>query len=73
MGLLRRSLRSPFRATVVLGILVNILAQIFISGGGPGTFAGFFVLPVAYYLAMLIGKIVRWLAAIGYRTVASGA
>lgn len=73
VGLLRRSLRSPFRAAIVLGILVNILAQILIAGGGPGAFVGFFLFPVLCYLAILIGKMVRWLAAIAYRAVASGA
>lgn len=72
LGLLRRSLRLPFRAAAVLGVLVNILAQIFIGGGGPGAFGGFFVLPIAYYLAMLIGKTIRWIAAFGYKAVAPG-
>lgn len=54
--------RSPVLAAVVLGLIVNVVAQIVIAGGGPGAFVGFFILPLACCVAASLGKGIRWVA-----------
>jgi hypothetical protein len=53
----RRSARLP--AAIALGILINIVAQIFLAGGGPGAFVGFLFLPFVFALMAAFGTLVR--------------
>ena len=66
LGLARRRRRSPVGAAVAIGVIVNIVAQVLIAGGGPGAFVGFVFLPLACLLAAALGKGLRKLAC-GYR------
>jgi hypothetical protein len=59
LGAMTGPRRSPLAVAVVLGIVVNVVAQMFIAGGGPGAFVGFFLLPLYCVLAALLGKGVR--------------
>jgi hypothetical protein len=48
--------KSPMAAAIVLGVVVNVGAQILIAGGGPGAFVGFVALPLLCMLAAALGK-----------------
>jgi len=71
IGLRSPPKRSPMVAAIVLGIVVNVVAQILISGGGPAAFLGFLMYPLLFYVAAVIGKGVRWLAGFNRKTVPS--
>jgi hypothetical protein len=51
--------RRPIGEAVVLGLVVNVVAQIVIAGGGPGAFVGFVGLPLMYMLATALGTGLR--------------
>ena len=55
--ILRPQVRTPL--VVILAIFVNIVAQIFIAGGGPSAFVGFFILPLVFVLVSKFGSMVR--------------
>jgi hypothetical protein len=59
IGLLRNPLRSFGLTVVVLGLVTNVIAQIFIAGGGPGAFVGFFVIPLYCWIAAWLGRFLR--------------
>ncbi len=65
LGLMWPRGKSPMAAAVVLGLIVNVVAQILIAGGGPGAFVGFFVLPLLCMLAAALGKWLRALTSSG--------
>jgi hypothetical protein len=52
----RRPYGSVMPICVGLGIIVDIVAQGFIAGGGPGAVAGFFMLPIYACLCGWIGQ-----------------
>jgi hypothetical protein len=60
--------KSPMLAAIAVGVIVNVVAQILISGGGPGAFVGFVALPLFYMLAAALGKGVRAIATGGRPT-----
>jgi hypothetical protein len=62
LGLFARSSGSAFTFAVGLGVVVDIVAQIYVVGGGPGAFVGFVIFPLYYCLAVWIARGVRWLA-----------
>jgi hypothetical protein len=51
--------KSLMAAAIALGVIVNVVAQMVIAGGGPGAFVGFVVLPVLCMLAAAFGRGVR--------------
>src|SRR5262249_54958051 len=61
--------RSPLAAAAFLGFVINMIAQIFIAGGGPGAFVGFAALPLLCILSACLGMYCRSLA---YRDAALG-
>ncbi len=61
VGFLGRPGRPLMPTALALGILVNIVAQMFLGGGGGSAFAGFIIYPLFYYLAAVVGRAVRWL------------
>jgi hypothetical protein len=63
MGLVGGRRRWSVSAAVVLGLGVNVVAQIIIAGGGPGAFVGFVFLPVLFVVAARLGRGVRWVVA----------
>ena len=62
LGLMWPRAKSPMAAAIVLGLIVNVVAQVLMAGGGPGAFVGFLVLPLFCMLAAALGKGVRALA-----------
>ena len=58
VGLLGGRKRSPLVDAVLLGLAVNVVAQIVVAGGGPGAFAGFIVFPVLFVVVAYIGRMV---------------
>lgn len=44
---------------ILIGLIINIVGQIVIAGGGPGAFVGFFALPLWCWLAAGIGRGIR--------------
>ena len=58
-GILVSSRSSPLLMSVLLAVVVNFVAQILIVGGGPGAFAGFFILPVLYWIVCEGGRLLR--------------
>jgi hypothetical protein len=61
IGLAWTGRRRPIPEAVGLGVVVNVVAQIVIAGGGPGAFVGLVVLPLIYIIAAAIGMGVRGL------------
>jgi hypothetical protein len=61
IGLLWTGRRRAIPEAVVLGLVVNVVAQVVIAGGGPGAFVGFVGLPLVYLLAVALGAGVRGL------------
>jgi hypothetical protein len=59
LGVVWRPGKSPMLAAAALGLMVNIVAQILIAGGGPGAFVGFVAFPLLCMLAAAIGKGLR--------------
>jgi hypothetical protein len=47
---------SPAAAAAVLGVVVNIVAHLFIAGGGPGVVLGLLFLPFLYCAAAILGR-----------------
>jgi hypothetical protein len=66
IGLFWTGRRRPIPEAVVLGLVVNVVAQILIAGGGPGAFVGFFGLPVVYVVATVLGAGVRGLGKLAF-------
>jgi hypothetical protein len=59
LGVLWPRGKSPMAAAAVLGLVVNVVAQILIAGGGPGAFVGFVAVPLLCMLAAVLGKGLR--------------
>jgi hypothetical protein len=68
VGLACAPRKSPMVAAVVLGLIVNVVAQILIAGGGPGAFVGFVALPLICMLAAALGKGIRAITTGGHPT-----
>ena len=67
---LMKSKRFPMKLAFGIGILVNIVGQMYIAGEGPGAVVGFVALPLACYLAAVVGRIMRRMGD-GLRSMAS--
>lgn len=61
VGLVSPQGKSPMAVAVVLGLIINVVAQIFIAGGGPGAAVGFVAFPLYCILAAALGKGLRLL------------
>ena len=59
--------KSPIAVAVVLGLIINVVAQIFIAGRGPGAAVGFIAFPLYCILAAGLGKGLRLLTSRGRR------
>ena len=57
--LLRAAGMSPAWLLAFLVPVLNIIAQIFIAGGGPSAFVGFFILPLVFVLVAKFGSMIR--------------
>lgn len=51
--------RSLGLMAVIIGWVTNVVAQVLIAGGGPGAFAGFFILPLFCWFAASLGRLLR--------------
>lgn len=58
IGLLRKKPRLMLDALVV-GLLVDIVAELIVAGGGPSAFVGLFIFPILFYIVGFIGTLVR--------------
>jgi hypothetical protein len=59
VGLASPGNKSPMAVAILLGLVVNVVAQIVIAGGGPGALVGFVALPLLCMLAAVLGKGLR--------------
>jgi hypothetical protein len=59
IGLLSRPGRSLMIPAVVLGVLVNIAAQVILGDGGGPAFVGFVLYPLLYYFSAVAGYALR--------------
>jgi hypothetical protein len=51
--------KSTLPAALAFGLIVNVVAQILIAGGGPGACVGFVALPLLCMVAAALGKSLR--------------
>lgn len=58
-GLASPPRKSPIAVAVGIGLVTNVIAQVFIAGGGPGAFVGFVALPLLCIVAASLGNVVR--------------
>jgi len=71
IGLRVQRKSSLIAGALALGILVDVIGQMFMAGEGPAAFVGFFMFPVLFYFVALIGKGVRRVARGRRKIVAS--
>jgi hypothetical protein len=59
LGILLGQRSGLMGLAIFLGIVINVVAQVFVAGGGPGAAAGFFVLPLIFMLLAAGGRLLR--------------